>query len=150
MYRNVQGFPGSSDGKESACNSGHPGSISGSGRSPRDGNGTHSSILAWRIPGTEEHGGLESMGSQRVRRECVTNTFTYFLSHPSVYCITIYNSQDMEAMQMQRINRWMDKEDVVHIHNGILLSHKKERMWVICSHVDKPRLCHTYFIHRVK
>ena len=28
--------------------------------------GTHSSILAWRIPWTEEPGGLQSMGSQRV------------------------------------------------------------------------------------
>ena len=28
---------------------------------------THSSILAWEIPGTEEPGGLQSMGSQRVR-----------------------------------------------------------------------------------
>ena len=28
---------------------------------------THSSILAWRIPGTEEPGGLQSMGLQRVR-----------------------------------------------------------------------------------
>ena len=27
---------------------------------------THSSILAWRFPRTEEHGGLQSMGSQRV------------------------------------------------------------------------------------
>ena len=27
---------------------------------------THSSVLAWRIPGTEEPGGLPSMGSQRV------------------------------------------------------------------------------------
>ena len=27
---------------------------------------THSSILAWRIPGTEELAGLQSMGSQRV------------------------------------------------------------------------------------
>ena len=26
---------------------------------------THSSILAWKIPRTEEHGGLQSMGSQR-------------------------------------------------------------------------------------
>ena len=30
---------------------------------------THSSILAWRIPWTEEPGGLQSMGSQRVRHE---------------------------------------------------------------------------------
>ena len=33
------GFPGGSDGKESACNTGDPGSIPGSGRSPREGNG---------------------------------------------------------------------------------------------------------------
>ena len=33
---------------------------------------THSSILAWKIPRTEEPGGLQSMGSQRVRRDRVT------------------------------------------------------------------------------
>ena len=36
---------------------------------------THSSIIAWRIPWTEEPGGLQSMG-QRVRHDLVTNTFT--------------------------------------------------------------------------
>ena len=30
---------------------------------------THSSLLAWRIPGTEEPGGLQSVGSQRVGRD---------------------------------------------------------------------------------
>ena len=30
---------------------------------------THSSVLAWRIPGTEEPGGLQSMGSHRVRHD---------------------------------------------------------------------------------
>ena len=30
---------------------------------------THSSILAWRIPWTEEHGRLQSLGSQRVEHE---------------------------------------------------------------------------------
>ena len=30
---------------------------------------THSSILAWRIPGTEESGGLQSIGSQRVEQD---------------------------------------------------------------------------------
>ena len=34
-----------------------------------EGMGTHSSILAWRIPWTEEPGGLQSMGSQRVRHD---------------------------------------------------------------------------------
>ena len=42
------------------------GSIPGWGRSHGGGMATHSSILAWRIPWTEEPGGLQSMGSQRV------------------------------------------------------------------------------------
>ena len=45
--------------------------------------------------------------------------------HPYVHCSTVYNSQDMEATEMS-INRGMAKEDVVHIYNGILLSHEKE------------------------
>ena len=57
--------PGGSDGKESACNAGDPGSIPGLGRSPGGGNGNSFSILAWRIPWTEEPGGLQSMGLQR-------------------------------------------------------------------------------------
>ena len=41
------------------------------------------------------------------------------------------------------INRGMDKEDVVRVYTGILLSHKKEWNWVICRDVDGPRECHT-------
>ena len=42
---------------------------------PREkGMATHSSILAWRIPWTKEPGGLQSMGSQRVRNDSATNT----------------------------------------------------------------------------
>ena len=41
------------------------------------------------------------------------------------------------------IDRRMDKEDVVHIYNGVLLSHRKERNWLICRDVDGPRDCHT-------
>ena len=36
----------------------------------------------------------------------------------------------------------MDKEHVVYIYDGILLNHKKERKWVICSDVDEPKVCH--------
>ena len=39
---------------------------------------THSGILAWRIPYTEEPGGLQSMGSQRVEHNGMTNTRTAF------------------------------------------------------------------------
>ena len=41
------------------------------------------------------------------------------------------------------IDRWIDKEDVVHIYNGILLSHKKEWNNVIFSNMDGPRDYHT-------
>ena len=37
----------------------------------------------------------------------------------------------------------MDKEAVVHIYNGILLSHKKKHIWVSSSEVDKPTVCYT-------
>ena len=43
------------------------GLIPGLGRSSGEGNGTHSSILPWKIPWTEETGRLQSTGSQRVR-----------------------------------------------------------------------------------
>ena len=50
---------------------------------------THSSFLAWRIPWTEEPGGLQFLGSQRVRHNWATDTFTllhyailpYILNH---------------------------------------------------------------------
>ena len=41
------------------------------------------------------------------------------------------------------IDKWMDTEDVVHIYNGILLSHKKEWNNAICSNMDGPRDDHT-------
>ena len=72
------GFPGGSDGKESAYKAGDLGSIPGS-LDPEDslekGMATHSSILAWKIPRTEESGRLWFMGSQRVRQDLATNTF---------------------------------------------------------------------------
>ena len=58
-------FPGGSDDKASACNAGDPGSVPGSGRSPGEGNATHSSTLAWRISPSEEPGRLQSTGSQK-------------------------------------------------------------------------------------
>ena len=41
------------------------------------------------------------------------------------------------------ISRGADKENVVHIHNGILFSRKKERNNAICSNTDGPRNYHT-------
>ena len=64
-------FPGGSLVKNLPANAGDTGDvdwISGSGRSPGGGNGNHSSILTWIFSWTEEPGGLQSTGSQRVRQ----------------------------------------------------------------------------------
>ena len=45
--------------------------------------------------------------------------------HPNVYNSTVYSSQNREATYMST-DREMDKKDVVHIYNGLLLRHKKE------------------------
>ena len=44
--------------------------------------------------------------------------------HPCVQCSITYNSQAAEATCMP-VNRRVDKEEAVHIHNGILPGHKK-------------------------
>ena len=109
-------FPGSSAGKESACNAGDPGLIPWLGRSLEEGisyplqyswaslvaqmvknlpamcetwvqslgwedpleegMATHSTIPAWRIPWTEEPGGLQSPELQRVGCDCTTKHST--------------------------------------------------------------------------
>ena len=61
----LMGFPGGSVGKETAYNAGDirdMGSTPGLGRSLEEGMATHSSILAQRIPWTEEPGGQQSIG----------------------------------------------------------------------------------------
>ena len=62
IYR-VNAIP---DGKESVCNSREPGSIPGWEDPLEEGMAIHCSILAWRIPWTEELGVIQSLGSQRV------------------------------------------------------------------------------------
>ena len=66
MHNLKQGFPGGAVLKNLPANAGDTGdagSISESGRSPGEGIATHSSILGWRMPWTEEPGRLQSMGS---------------------------------------------------------------------------------------
>ena len=62
-------FDFSSDGKESACNAGDSGFILCWADPLEEEMATHSRILAWRIPWTEEPDGLPSMGSQKVKHD---------------------------------------------------------------------------------
>jgi len=58
---------------------------------------THCSIFAWRIPWTEKPSRLQSMGSQRVRQDWMTNTFTTIL-----HDVRLVECEDVEP-QTQRI-----------------------------------------------
>ena len=83
-HTHYMGLPWWLSSKESTCNSGaarDAGSIPGLGRSLEEGMATHSSILAWRIPWTEEPGGLQSIRSQRVRHDWsdLARTQTYII-----------------------------------------------------------------------
>ena len=62
------GFPGASGSREATAM--HETLVGSLGQGdPLEKGMTHSNILAWRIPGTEEPGGLQSLGSQRVRHD---------------------------------------------------------------------------------
>ena len=63
---------------------------------------THSSILAWRIPWTEDLGKLQSMGSQRVRQDWVTNTNVFKWEFKS--CIT--SLKDLHLNRYVGSNYW--------------------------------------------
>ena len=74
----------------------HP--IPGSGRPSGGGTATHSSALAWRIPWTEEPGGLPSMGLQRVRHNrvlCIRG-----LSQHSLFAI--FEGMDERVIRAER------------------------------------------------
>ena len=68
-------FPGGSDGKEPAMREAWVQSLGREDPLEKEMT-THSSILAWKIPWTEEPGRLQSMGSQGIRHDWVTNTYT--------------------------------------------------------------------------
>ena len=69
---------------------------------------THSNILAWRIPWTEEPGGLQSMQLQRVKHNWVTNMLTLvtlFNLIPTLKTlvpnmITLWNTEGLELREM--------------------------------------------------
>ena len=74
---------------------------------------THSRILAWEIPQTEEPGGLQSVGLQTVGHDWATNTFTFFhwrgsLCHPA----SLFPREkpcrhvDVGSLTLMRITPW--------------------------------------------
>ena len=56
--------------------------------------------------------------------------------HTNVHCSTVYNSKDLEPTQMP-INDRLNRENVAHIHYGILCSHQKWWVCVLCRDMDE-------------
>ena len=105
------GFPGGSNGKESAWSAGEPSSIPGREDPLEKGMATHSSILAWTIPWTEELGGLQSMGSQRVRHDWATNTFTFHFFHATA--CSIKNTNILSKIHLS-LNITINSKNIFH------------------------------------
>ena len=86
------GFPGDSEAKESVCNAVDLDSIPGSESTLEKGMATHSSILVWRTPRTEETGRLQSMGSQRVGHNRLDTFTAFFMASYTQQVFNIYFS----------------------------------------------------------
>ena len=90
---------------------------------------THSSILAWRIPWTEEPGRLQSMGSQRVGLDSATDTFTFntVTSAPfgsSIRCFFLSLSQPSTPLSV--LSR---ADHYTHVGHGNQLCNGQRNAW---------------------
>ena len=106
------------------------GSIPGSGRSPRVGNGNR--ILAWKIPWTQEAGGLQIMRPQRVRYNWATKqivfisllaTVVFFsliwllkIQNASQICVSSLSRGNANLLCIVPILVWKESESVWHTH----------------------------------
>ena len=72
---------------------------------------THSSILAWKIPWTEDPGRLQIMGSQRVKHNWVTNTFSFtstlYIPSNLLHAHQVSVRVGIQEMFIKRINEWL-------------------------------------------
>ena len=73
---------------------------------------THSSILAWEIPWTEEPDRLQSMGSQRVRHDWVTDTYN---THLNGRCLTLMGLQIRDVIWKPKVFLQIEKFNMYHV-----------------------------------
>ena len=77
---------------------------------------THSSVLAWRIQWTKESGGLQSMGSQRVRHDWVT----YQQQQQQQQCLTLIHETGSSLLVTETQRREKDNTHHVGPHEGTI------------------------------
>ena len=108
---------GGSEGKESAWNAGDQGLIPGSGRSAGEGNGYHSSILAWEIPWTEDLAGYSPWGHEESHTteqynnvhmsDCVL--YQYICSSPWGWTADRRYLHLVTGIRRERMKQWLAK-----------------------------------------
>ena len=106
------GFPGGTSGKEICQCRRHETWVQSLGQedSLKKGMATHSSILAWRVPWTEQPGRPQSMGSKRVGHDWVTNThFTCLLRN-------LYAGQAAAVRTSFGTNDWFKIERSIRLY----------------------------------
>ena len=106
----VWGFPGGSDGEESACNAGDPGSIPGSGRSPGEGNGCPLQYSCLENPMDRGACRLQSMGSQQAGHDWSNLAHT---SYTNILLYILYNfSFESNKIHYRVFKRsWNDRKE---------------------------------------
>ena len=148
------GFCGGSNGKESACKAGDPGSITGLGISPGEGNGNSLQFLAWKISWIEGPGGLQPMGLQRVGHDWATNTHTHTHTHTKPFLSRkasfkrktfhryLYNRS--YAWKVQSTFKWISPLLIYrHLRSCMLYSLFMSIMWHtnVTWHMDSQTVC---------
>ena len=101
-------FPGGSDGKEAACNAGNRGSVPGQRDPLEKGMSAHSSLLAWRIPQTEEPGSHRPCGhkeSNMTEQLSLTHTDTHTKTHTQTHTETQIHRQHTHTQTQRHTNR---------------------------------------------
>ena len=102
-----RGFPGGSDGKESACNAGNQDSVPGLGDLLEKSMATQSSILAWRIPGTEE----------LTKSQAGLSEYSFTLRWKLYYIYNLwgrsqYNRGNNKVKKKKKRNFWREKREL--------------------------------------
>ena len=119
----LQSFPGSSEIKNQPANAGDAGdvgSIPGLEDSLKVDMATHSSILAWEIPWTEEPGRLQSMGSQKSQIQ------------PSNQTTNNKHVTDPLCKEEGRSNVWKNKRGQIAIQTWHNFSQSDRDIWRDC------------------
>ena len=122
MVYTLLGFPGSSDGKASAYNAGDQVLSLGREDLLEKEMATHSSILVWKIPWTEDSGRLQSMASQRVRHDWATSL--------SLSATAYWRSPEFQLVMPAHYQAWFSSPGFVQSLSRVWLF---ATPWTACS-----------------